>query len=609
MRERAPDQFLYYYNRELEYLRNAGRQFAKTHPKIARRLELGDSESPDPHVERLLESFSFLTAKITQEIDQRFPETASALLNTLYPHLINPIPAMGIAHFKADPGRGNLTTGYTIPKGTPVFSTADEGVTCKFQTVYPTKLWPMDVMHVDRVAPDAYHFAKPVPKDAGFIKLRLKAKNLDFRDIALDDVSFFIKGEYQAATSIYEVIFAQKDINVFASTDGKTLHALPNDSLVPLGFKDDEMALPSPPNGLHSYQMLQEYFQSPEKFLFFKIQNLLNMKNVLALDTDELDIFIQVKDLANLYEVPMAPENFALGCTPIVNLFKKTTDPFRLDKRRVQYLLVPDQRLDRTTEIYSITNVSGTIEGIPEAQECSPYFAFDHHTTLHPDNVYWVSKRTSANGRNLPGTDMHLSFVDLSFNPMLPPHQIMYAETLCTNRYLAEQLPYNAVLESEDAFPVHEIVCIDKPKPQVYSPTDGETLWKLISQLSINHLGLSCGQASVSAIRDLLKLYGAHNVGRVQSEMNILKDIQLTDTVRRVNHEAWRGFLKGIEVCLIMNNTKQSGGAPFLLASLLREYFALHVGVNSFVEVVLKEDEQGKEWMRWQPTPGNQIRL
>jgi type VI secretion system protein ImpG len=503
MSELAHDPFLHYYNRELEYLRNAGRQFSKSHPKIARRLELGDSESPDPHVERLLESFAFLTAKISQEIDQRYPETASALLNSLYPHLVNPIPAMAIAHFKADAGRGKLTSGYNIPKGTSVFAAADEGVNCKFQTVYPLKLWPIEVASVNVVRRDSYQ-VNGLQKDQNwFLRLRLRAQNLDFRDIDLDEISFHLRGDYKLTTLLYEVLFCQLEPSVYFSSDHGTADALPAGSIAPMGFAADEVALPSSGSTLHSYQLLQEYFHLPEKFLFFKLQNLLSMKKIQTLETNELDILISVKDASHIYEMSLTPENFQLGCTPIINLFSKTTDPFRLDKRRVQYMLVPDQRLDRTTEIYSIKNVVGSIDGIPEPQPFSPYFAFDHHTALNPDAVYWVSKRISAANRSLPGADMYLSFVDLNFNPSMPPHQIIYAETLCTNRYLAEQLPYNTLLKSEEALPVHEIVCLDKPKAQTHAPADGETLWKMISQLSVNHLGVTSGKESVSAIRDL----------------------------------------------------------------------------------------------------------
>src|SRR5471030_1545066 len=103
------EKFLTYYHRELSYLRNAGQDFAQQYPKIARRLQLG-TESPDPHMERLLESFSFLTARLSQEIDDRLPQISAALLGVLYPQLVNPIPAMAIAHFQADVTKGTLTT-------------------------------------------------------------------------------------------------------------------------------------------------------------------------------------------------------------------------------------------------------------------------------------------------------------------------------------------------------------------------------------------------------------------------------------------------------------------------------------------------------------------
>src|ERR1700733_143095 len=94
------DPFLNYYHRELSYLRHAGGLFASKHPKIARRLELNHGESPDPHVERLLESFAFLTARLSQEIDDRLPQISAALLDVLYPQLMNPIPAMAVAQFQ-----------------------------------------------------------------------------------------------------------------------------------------------------------------------------------------------------------------------------------------------------------------------------------------------------------------------------------------------------------------------------------------------------------------------------------------------------------------------------------------------------------------------------
>ena len=58
------EELLEYYRRELTYLRRRGADFAERYPKVAGRLEIGLDECPDPHVERLLEAFAFLTARL-----------------------------------------------------------------------------------------------------------------------------------------------------------------------------------------------------------------------------------------------------------------------------------------------------------------------------------------------------------------------------------------------------------------------------------------------------------------------------------------------------------------------------------------------------------------
>src|ERR1041384_4986251 len=96
----APDDSLLRYSLyELAYLRHAGRDFAATYPKVAARLELQPGECPDPHVERLIESFAFPTARIQSDLDADFPEIAKELLDVLYPHYLRPIPSLAVARF------------------------------------------------------------------------------------------------------------------------------------------------------------------------------------------------------------------------------------------------------------------------------------------------------------------------------------------------------------------------------------------------------------------------------------------------------------------------------------------------------------------------------
>src|ERR1700722_4177376 len=147
MRGDGWESLLDYYSRELTYLRKAGGEFAKRYPKVAQRLELGTGSSADPHVERLIESFAFLTGRIQHDIESEFPEITSALLGVLYPQFLSPIPSMAVAQFVADPTRGKITSGYVVNKNTPVFAETMETLPCRFRTGYPVVLWPLRIAY------------------------------------------------------------------------------------------------------------------------------------------------------------------------------------------------------------------------------------------------------------------------------------------------------------------------------------------------------------------------------------------------------------------------------------------------------------------------------
>ena len=139
------DDLLLYYERELTYIRQIGAQFAEKYPKIASRLVLEPSKCDDPHVERLLEAFAFLAARVHLKIDEDFPEITEALLGIVYPHFIRPLPSMSIVQFHLDPEKGKLSTGLPVGRNSLLYSRPVDGVPCKFRTCYDTTLWPASV--------------------------------------------------------------------------------------------------------------------------------------------------------------------------------------------------------------------------------------------------------------------------------------------------------------------------------------------------------------------------------------------------------------------------------------------------------------------------------
>ncbi len=75
------------YNQELHHVRESAAEFAQEYPKIASRLTLSGMDCADPYVERLLEGFAYLTARVQLKLDAEYPTFTHNLLEIAYPPL------------------------------------------------------------------------------------------------------------------------------------------------------------------------------------------------------------------------------------------------------------------------------------------------------------------------------------------------------------------------------------------------------------------------------------------------------------------------------------------------------------------------------------------
>ena len=401
MADDALDDMLAYYQRELSYLHDRGADFARRYPKIAHRLELSGTDSRDPHVDRLIESFAFLTARLQRNIDSEFPEIPAALLSVLYPHLMAPIPSMAIAHFAVDEGQARAAQGFTLPRATPIFAeslgSARERLTCRFRTGYPVTLWPIEVTGADLVPADAFDFALNVKGCVSVLRLRLTCLGQwSFAEVTPPGLRFFINADGATAGAVYELLFGDL-LGVAVLPEGASMPVarLAAETVLPVGFALDEGLLPYPDNAHLGYRLIQEYFTFPEKFHFFEATGLPPLKPHKSVDL----LFLLGGHPRR--RLSLSGKNFVLGAAPIVNLFPKTTEPIRVEQTASEYLLIPDNRWERSTEIHSILKVSATTDQADDSRSFRPFFSYDHHAAMTEARAFWMARRRPSVSRSV----------------------------------------------------------------------------------------------------------------------------------------------------------------------------------------------------------------
>lgn len=597
------DELLRLYEEELTHLRSMGVEFARKYPKVAERLELGADRCADPYVERLIESFAYLTARLRYNIDRQFAEIPTALLNVLYPHYLNPIPSMAIARFEIDPTQGKLTSGFTIPRHTPLFAQSHQGGVYRFRTSYPVTLWPLEVAEVGIVSADQLDLID-IPRNAvGALRIKLRAVGVSLQEIDLRRLRFHLNGELLLVHTLYELLF--KDVVRIALVPQGSARPvwLDDDAIQPVGFGVDEDVLPYARHAHPQYRILQEYFTFPEKFLFFDIKGL---ERHGSTETFEILFFLKSTPKTRL---AIRTETFELGCVPIINLFRKTTEPIRLTHLQSEYPLIPDGRREGTTEIHSILSVSSSSNIEEDSQQLKPFYSFNHQSEQRDGGVYWYARRSMSERKGMAGTTMALTLVDLHFTPTLPATKTIFAHTLCTNRHSASQLPAGTQLQMDEAAPVARIYCATKPTRQIDPPLSGETYWRLISHLSLNYLSLTEGTSSLRALREILELYNYINDSSSQQQIMGLVGVDTRMVTRRLGREAWRGFCQGTEVTLTFDDTKYVGGSAFLLASVLNRFLPLYASINSFTQLSARSVQRDTIWKSWPPMVGEQTIL
>lgn len=378
-----------------------------------------------------------------------------------------------------------------------------------------------------------------------------------------------------------------------------------------VGFARDEALLPFSRRSFDAYRLLQEYFAFPQRYMSVEFGGFADA--VRRCSGTELEIIVLLDRSQRSLEKSVSESNFALNCTPAINLFPRRADRIHLDERNHEYHVVPDRTRPLDFEVYGVTAVQGFGTSADPEQDFLPFYSCNDLTKSDPSLAYYTTSRearmlSSKQRKRGPrssyvGSEVFVSVVDGKEAPYRSNLRQLGVETLCTNRDLPLHMAIgrgNTDFTLESGAPVLSVQCINGPTKPMSSHAFGETAWRLISHLSLNYLSLVDNDEAqgAAALRELLSLYADRNDAASMKMIEGVKSISSRAVNGRIPTVGPITYGRGVEITVICEEQAFEGTGVFLLGAVLDEFFAKYVSINSFTRTVIRSSDRG-EIMRW----------
>jgi type VI secretion system protein ImpG len=307
-----------------------------------------------------------------------------------------------------------------------------------------------------------------------------------------------------------------------------------------------------------------------------------------------------------ILETSLSAANLRLGCTPVVNLFEQTCEPILLSERTYEYPIVAETRRRLEVNVWSVERIALIKPGAERPTPMSPLYGFRHGGSRGDGQLFWHAVRRPSGWRTDGGTDVFLSFADLSGNMRVPDAEVVSATALCSNGDIPARLAFGSDDRSDFELtaggPIKRIACLVRPTPQVQPALGKPLLWRLISAMSLNHLSLV--DEGVSALRELLTLHNTANALSAERQINGLLAVQSTPAFARVASAHGVAFAHGRRVQLEFDEEQFPGGGLYLLASVLERFLGLYASMNSFTQLVATSRQRRRPVREWEPRAG-----
>lgn len=561
-----------YYQEELSRLKELGAEFSRAHPALAPMLS---GQTPDPDVERLLEGTAFLTGMVRQKLDDEFPELLHGLMNLFFPHYLRPIPSASILAFTP---RQVLREPLRVPAGTEIAATPQDGTSCTFRTCFDVDAVPLRIKDVT------------VDQSAGtapIITIQFELSGIPLSGWSPEKLRLYLAGGIPQGSDLYHQLMSNVDKVVFSSPDG-TPSVLPASVIRPVGFDDADALLKYPSQSFPAYRILQEYFMLPEKFLFVDITGFERWKTRGRGSTFSIAFALKREPSAPL---ALKQDSFVLFATPIVNLFEHDSDPIRYDHRKSRYLIRPSGASPKHYQIVEVKKVSGFMQGTSREKA---YISFQQFSPQYEAKaVYNISIAKSVID------DSFETFISVAYPGVetAPTEEVLSLKLLCTNGSLPESLGLGDISRPTSTSP--ELLEFSNIRPttmNILPPLESNTLWRLLSHVSINVLTLERPEA-LKTLLDLYVFTEGRDRAAILANKKRIAGIDGFST-EYVNRLARGVMARGIAVNLNLKQEHFAGvGDLYLFSAILDRFLGWYSAVNSFTSLTVREVNSGETYL------------
>lgn len=593
---RAPTQdndILRYYEAEMRYLREAGREFARAYPDRARMLNLDRMGERDPHVERLFEGFAFLMGRLRHKLDDELPELTEGIVSMLWPHYLRMIPSLSI--LELEPASGTLQRHETVAAGLEVTSDplGEDRIECIYRTTQEVDLYPLKLSEASTYARE---------DGRSIIRLRLAIQPQAQREqLRVPRLRLYLNADRPVALALYAALTA-KPVAMQVRIPGHPAdrpgapQAMPGLRLEPAGFGPDERLWPKADNAFGGYQLLLEYFTFPEKFMFVDVLGI-DMQSI-AHDAAYVDVEV-VLDKPYPDDLHFSAENVRLYCTPIINLFELEADPITATQFETEYRVNAMEQYGEHVDVYSVDTVQGFTSGTGQRFEYVPFAAFRHRGGMlrheMPERYFHTRVRRGPSGRF--DTWVILGGHAWEYQNTLPKETLSLSVTGTNGMLPRKNLREASIRRMRSGFTnVDAVRNLTAPTLPVYPPTGDRFHWRVLSHLAPNYLSL----LDAEILRGSLALYDW-----VDGELNKRRIEAITDVKHRPLQKLVKGGLqRGVEIEVTLDGSQFAGeGDIELFGGMLNRFLGLYATLNLYTRLVVVVQPMGKR-IAWPDTKG-----